>query len=147
MTMLNPLNSGIESLMLKLFPSAHGNAFDAQRNVMKFATGGVVTRPTIFPFASGTGLMGEAGPEAILPLSRINGELGVKAVGGGGGGVVVNVNNQGNPLKVESQSQRRGPDGNLIIDLSVRSALDRLDGQGALDSMFTRHGASRKGTR
>lgn len=47
----------------------------------------VVNKPTLFPFAKGIGLMGEAGPEAILPLTRINGELGVKAVSGGGGDV------------------------------------------------------------
>ncbi|MFA5526847.1 MAG: phage tail tape measure protein, partial [Acholeplasmataceae bacterium] len=64
---INPLASGVDKLMLKLFPSEHGNVFGAQRNLIPFATGGVVTRPTIFPFASGTGLMGEAGPEAILP--------------------------------------------------------------------------------
>lgn len=39
----------------------------------------IVDKPTIFPFAKGTGLMGEAGPEAIMPLQRINGKLGVRA--------------------------------------------------------------------
>ncbi len=43
-----------------------------------FAKGGIVNSPTTFPMSSGTGLMGEAGPEAIMPLSRINGDLGVK---------------------------------------------------------------------
>lgn len=44
-----------------------------------FAQGGVVSQPTIFPMANGTGLMGEEGPEAIMPLSRTSsGELGVK---------------------------------------------------------------------
>ena len=147
-SIISPIGSGIENLISGWFPSAHGNAFDSQRNVIPFATGGVVTRPTVFPFARGTGLMGEAGPEAILPLSRINGELGVKAVGGGGrSSVIINVNNQGNPLQMESQTQRDGPDGETIIDISVRSALDRLDGQGALDSMFSRHGSNRKGVR
>jgi lambda family phage tail tape measure protein len=41
-------------------------------------SGSVVSKPTIFPFANGTGLMGEAGPEAILPLKRNSqGKLGV----------------------------------------------------------------------
>jgi lambda family phage tail tape measure protein len=147
-SIISPIGSGIENLISGWFPSAHGNAFDSQRNVIPFATGGVVTRPTVFPFARGTGLMGEAGPEAILPLSRINGELGVKAVGGGGrSSVIINVNNQGNPLQMESQTKRDDPDGETIIDISVRSALDRLDGQGALDSMFRRHGSNRKGVR
>jgi hypothetical protein len=41
--------------------------------------GGIVSRPTLFPFARGIGLMGEAGPEAILPLRRgRGGRLGVE---------------------------------------------------------------------
>lgn len=63
--------------------SAQGNVFD-QQGLVPFARGGIVTQPTVFPFARGVGLMGEAGPEAILPLKRIGGDLGVKAVGGGG---------------------------------------------------------------
>ena len=55
-----------------------------------FARGGVTDGPTLFPLGRGTGLAGEAGPEAILPLSRgSDGRLGV--AGGGGGGTVVNV--------------------------------------------------------
>ena len=47
-------------------------------------SGQVVSRPTVFPFAKGIGLMGEAGPEAILPLKRgSDGKLGVTASGGG----------------------------------------------------------------
>lgn len=64
--------------------SAKGNAFD-RAGVMPFAAGGVVDRPTLFPFARGTGLMGEAGPEAIMPLKRgRDGRLGVEMAGGGG---------------------------------------------------------------
>ncbi|EGI6197723.1 phage tail tape measure protein [Salmonella enterica subsp. enterica serovar Eastbourne] len=47
-------------------------------------SGSVVNRPTFFAFAKGAGVMGEAGPEAILPLKRgANGKLGVVAAGGG----------------------------------------------------------------
>lgn len=53
--------------------------------VMPFAAGGVVSAPTYFPMAGATGLMGEAGPEAILPLKRgADGALGVAAEAGGG---------------------------------------------------------------
>lgn len=53
--------------------------------VMPFAEGGVVRTPTYFPMVGGTGLMGEAGAEAILPLQRgADGALGVAASGGGG---------------------------------------------------------------
>lgn len=62
--------------------NAQGNAFD-RGNVIPFARGGVVTKPTIFPMASGAGLMGEAGPEAVLPLKRTSGgNLGVAASAG-----------------------------------------------------------------
>lgn len=52
--------------------------------VVPFAAGGVVATPSYFPLAGGrTGLMGEAGPEAILPLARGgDGRLGVAASGG-----------------------------------------------------------------
>ncbi|MBO9108705.1 tail tape measure protein [Agrobacterium sp. S2/73] len=47
----------------------------------------VVNRPTMFAFASGGGVMGEAGPEAIMPLSRdSSGRLGVSMNGGGSSG-------------------------------------------------------------
>ena len=72
---------------------ANGGAFD-QSGITAFANGGIVNRPTMFKFAKGTGLMGEAGPEAIMPLQRgSDGKLGVIANGGGGStSVVVNVN-------------------------------------------------------
>jgi lambda family phage tail tape measure protein len=52
-----------------LSPNADGNAFGAN-GIIPFAKGGIVNSPTVFPFAKGIGLMGEAGPEAILPLKR-----------------------------------------------------------------------------
>lgn len=49
-------------------------------------SGSVVSSPTMFAFAKGAGLMGEAGPEAIMPLTRAaDGSLGVRAIGNGGG--------------------------------------------------------------
>lgn len=65
---------------LAMMPSAMGNVFQ------KFANGGgftnsVVRGPTTFPI----GVMGEAGPEGILPLANVNGKLGVHTSGNGGG--------------------------------------------------------------
>ena len=69
------------SLFSAFLPNAHGNAF-VDGKVKAFATGGIVNRPTLFPMKTGMGLMGEAGAEAIMPLTRAsNGDLGVKAVG------------------------------------------------------------------
>ena len=51
--------------------------------ITPFAKGGVVSGPTTFPMSGGRGLMGEAGPEAIMPLTRgPDGTLGVRASGG-----------------------------------------------------------------
>lgn len=71
---------------------AKGGAFQ-NGNVVAFADGGVVNRPTNFAMSGGrTGLMGEAGAEAIMPLSRgSDGKLGVKAEGAGG--ITININN------------------------------------------------------
>jgi hypothetical protein len=83
--------TGIAGLIGGLF--ADGGAFSAGRQIQAYANGGVVGGPTYFPMAGGkTGLMGEAGPEAIMPLKRgKNGKLGV-SVEGGSGSVVVNNN-------------------------------------------------------
>ena len=83
------LSSVVGGLMGSVLPFANGASF-SQGRVMPFARGGVVTGPTAFPMRGGTGLMGEAGPEAILPLARgADGRLGVRAAGGGGAVTVV----------------------------------------------------------
>lgn len=77
------LANGVNALASGILPFADGGAF-AQGRVMPFAKGGVVTGPTNFPMRGGLGLMGEAGPEAIMPLTRgADGRLGVQAAGGG----------------------------------------------------------------
>jgi len=73
---------GLGSSLASGFAFADGAAFSSGR-VRAFARGGVVTGPTSFPMRGGTGLMGEAGPEAIMPLTRgPDGKLGVAARGG-----------------------------------------------------------------
>ena len=62
---------------------ASGGAFDRGRLVEAYARGGIVSTPTVFPMARGYGLMGEAGPEAVMPLKRLaSGNLGVAAPAG-----------------------------------------------------------------
>lgn len=75
------------------FGFANGGAFSG--GVQKFAAGGVFSTPQFFQFAKGgaptLGVLGEAGPEAILPLQRgADGRLGVMSQGGGGNSVVQN---------------------------------------------------------
>lgn len=82
--------TGIAGLIGGLF--ANGGAFSAGRQIQAYANGGVVGGPTYFPMAGGkTGLMGEAGPEAIMPLKRgRGGKLGVSVEGASGSVNVVN---------------------------------------------------------
>lgn len=71
--------------------NAQGNVFEDGRRLQRFARGGVVDQPMFFPMRRGAGLMGEAGPEGILPLQRTpSGDLGVQAVGAGASNVTVN---------------------------------------------------------
>lgn len=68
--------------------AAHGRVFNSS-GLVAFARGGVVSSPTYFGFNGGRGLMGEQGPEAVMPLTRTaNGNLGVQVQGMGGGTVV-----------------------------------------------------------
>ena len=86
-------------------------------------SGSVVDRPTVFPFANGIGLMGEAGAEAILPLKRNSqGKLGVVA-GGAQGGVVQNSGNQYNvTVHVEGGKDQNPSDtGGKIGEAIIRS--------------------------
>ncbi len=77
------ISQGVGSLVQGILPFANGAPF-SQGNVMPFAQGGVVSGATSFPMRGGTGLMGEAGPEAIMPLARgPDGKLGVRGSGGG----------------------------------------------------------------
>ncbi len=73
--------NGINGLLSGMMPFERGGAF-SQGRVMPFAKGGVVAAPTSFPMRGATGLMGEAGPEAIMPLARgADGRLGVQSAG------------------------------------------------------------------
>jgi len=119
--MVKPLVGGLTSGLMSIGSSFFGGgstslpdastsiAFNPSEMPM-FAHGGtptglssyanqIVSKPTYFAFANGGvpngGLMGEAGSEAIMPLTRTsNGDLGVSMVGSGGSNVVINIENQ-----------------------------------------------------
>lgn len=86
------VTSGLSGLLGNVLRNADGNAF-AQGRVIPLARGGVVSGPSFFPMRGGAaGLMGEAGPEAVLPLTRgPDGRLGV-AAGDGGAGRPITIN-------------------------------------------------------
>lgn len=81
-------------------PNAKGGVY-ASPSLSAFS-GQIVSNPTLFAFARGAGLMGEAGPEAIMPLKRgADGSLGVRAIGGGqqsaaAPNVYITIENSGN---------------------------------------------------
>lgn len=128
---------------------AKGAAFEAG-NVIPFAKGGaVVNAPTLFPMAGGkTGIMGEAGAEAIMPLKRLpDGKLGVSA-SGDQPPVVVNVIDQRTqdspPVQVR---ETRGVDGSRQIEVLVRDAWKSSYARGDFDGIMGRaHGLVRKGS-
>lgn len=87
---LKPLEQGFGSLLTGLFSGGLGfaNGGVMQRGLpVPFASGGVIQSPIAFPLGSGqTGIAGERGAEAIMPLTRgPDGRLGVVAQGAGGG--------------------------------------------------------------
>ncbi len=99
------LSSVISGVMGSVLPFANGGSF-SQGRVMPFAQGGIVSSPVTFPMRGGTGLMGEAGPEAILPLARgADGKLGVRGAGGRATNVVINVTTPDVAGFARSQSQ------------------------------------------
>ncbi len=83
--------------------------------------GGVFTKPTRF------GMVGEAGPEAVLPLTKVGNDLGVKAVGGGGNVQVIIQNN--NPDN-EVHQERRSANGQEEVIVRIDRALGAMAGRG-----------------
>ncbi len=95
--------------------TAQGAAFESGRK-LAFARGGVVGRPTLFPLARGIGVMGEAGPEAILPLKRLpGGDLGVGAAGGGAVFNQTIVNEAGVQIETEERENATGGIDQLLV--------------------------------
>jgi len=103
-------------------PTLYGQK-TARTAITKAAKGGIVDKPTLFAFQHGTGLMGEAGPEAILPLKRMpSGNLGVEA-----SGVNVKVYNySGMPAQVsEARNAQGGRDIKVIVgELAGRNIME-----------------------
>lgn len=90
-TISGAVSNGIGTMLGSVTANADGNAI-ADGRVLPFAKGGVISSPMLFPLRGGTGLAGEAGAEAILPLRRgADGRLGVATEGGGATNIIFNV--------------------------------------------------------
>ena len=134
--------------VLSALLNAKGNAFtgpigSGKSNVIPFAKGGVVSSPTVFPMAQGAGLMGEAGAEAIIPLTRTsNGDLGVKAEGMGGNVVVNIINNTTSDISQTSSTSG----GVTTIDVVINQAVSDGIVNGSFDRQLgASFGLNRKG--
>jgi phage-related minor tail protein len=103
--------------------SAKGNVF-ANDNLVPFARGGIIDHPALFRFAKGTGLMGEAGPEAIMPLKRgPDGSLGVQMHGGSGrGGINVQVDIDGSGMSDDELAASAG----RLVETKIKQAFATL---------------------
>lgn len=138
--------------------NATGGVYGGGESYRAFAKGGaftnsIVTEPTHFRFAKGggfgLGLMGEAGPEAIMPLKRAaDGSLGVSAEGFGGGGTVVAmkviVNNYSSE-KVEAK-ESQGEGGERQLEITIGSMINKHITSGKADkSLGSRYGLKAKG--
>lgn len=110
----------------------YGSAFGGGA-VVPFAKGGVVYKPALFPMAKGMGLMGEAGPEAIMPLTRIGGHLGVRSAGGGTTVQIIDQRSGGAPVEVRESA---GPDGRKMVQAIVRDQVAKMATDGSLDRVL-----------
>ena len=115
-------------------PSANGNVFSGGN--LSAYSGSIVSSPTLFSagtkvpaYATGAGLMGEAGPEGIFPLTRVNGKLGVRAEMGASQPTIlnqaVNVNVNNTSGSQVTTQQTKDNQGNINIDVMIEEAVGK----------------------
>lgn len=126
-----------------LHPFALGGAF----------TNSIVSRPTLFPFANGTGLMGEAGPEAIMPLRRgRDGRLGVAAAVAAAqpaaepARVSFSLINNGRPVEIEATQEMPDGRGGRRVEVVLNEAVGKAISEpgAARDAMQNSYGARQR---
>jgi lambda family phage tail tape measure protein len=138
--------SGAASASSNAFTTgAYNNlSFNAQGGVyqspsLSAYSGGVYSTPRLFAFAKGAGVFGEAGPEAIMPLTRAaNGSLGVRAImpdvsalGGGAPQVTVNISSNGQVSQTSTTSYEQfGREIGQFVDQRFQVLLQKEMGQG-----------------
>ena len=149
-SLLGGLNKGLQE---RTEANALGNVYGAE--AIPFAHGGtftnqIVSSPTLFKFARGgkmgTGLMGEAGPEAILPLRRgADGTLGVEATTGQVNfALMVEVNNYSSE-RVQTQ-ETTDENGNRKLQIMIGAAINQHIANGKADrALSSRYGLKAQG--
>ena len=138
--------------------NATGGVYGGGESYRAFAKGGaftnsIVTEPTHFRFAKGggfgLGLMGEAGPEAIMPLKRAaDGSLGVSAEGFGGGDVAMMMKVVINNYSSENvtATEKEGEGGERQLEITIGSMINKHISSGKADkSLGSRYGLKAKG--
>ena len=119
---------------------AKGGAYDG--GVEFYANGGaftnqIVSKPTMFKYGGGLGVMGEAGPEAIMPLTRASdGSLGVRSTGGGTTNIVVEVINQTTQEVQITKTTQRQDNGAMIVSLWMQEVSRKADTRAAIAGML-----------
>jgi lambda family phage tail tape measure protein len=113
-------SSSIATMIATPTFAAKGHAFDAG-GLVPFARGGVFNSPTAFGFGGGKlGVLGEAGPEAIMPLTRgPDGKLGLAGGGGGGGSSTVSVVINNNSAEKATASETVDSRGGRRIEVTI----------------------------
>ncbi|HGM6348244.1 TPA: phage tail tape measure protein [Serratia marcescens] len=142
MAMFNALKAGMNFFapsgndpgQVPMFANAKGGVYSSPS--LSAYSGQIVSNPTMFAFAKGAGLMGEAGPEAIMPLKRgADGSLGVRANGVMGNQTLINVditlNSDGsNQVQATSGFESAGNDIANYVDQRFRVLLNKSLSQG-----------------
>ena len=136
-------------MTINALPNAHGNVFSGAPSLSQYSNS-VLTGPTLFgfdklhAFATGAalGVGGEAGTEAVMPLTRVGNDLGVRAminvVGSGQSAapkVTVNTYNQASGAEAETR-QTTSANGDVQIDTVILDVVKGGAGRGMFDSVF-----------
>lgn len=124
---------GVEREQIPIMTNAKGNVYDGA-GLSKYS-GKVYNSPQVFAFARGAGVFAEAGPEAIMPLTRTaSGRLGVETVGGNGGGdVKVEVINNTGTAAEATATQQEGADGSRLIKIVLSAVADDISSGGMVN--------------
>ena len=142
----------VEGTIAEAEANATGGVYSGSQKLTKYAHGGVlgdyvnsiVDKPTYF--ANGSAIMGEAGAEAIMPLTRMsNGDLGVQTSGSNSGSsnVQININNYASDSTTATATQNA--DGSVDVNIVEKAVASAIANGGADKAMRSRFGVKVKG--